>query len=250
MRGREVAHPGRHHDRVVEEVGRAIVTGRYREGESVSPERLAEDFGVSRPVIREAFRALQGKGLLVARPKVGTRVSDPRTWNYLDPQIITWRLESDRRTEQVDELYSVRLAVEPVAARMAALRAKPADLAQLTRAIDTMYAALDQRDLHTFVSADVDFHVTLLDLSGSKMFDCLGSVIETAVRTRETLVFPVVEAMRRGLELHRQLVQDIMTGSPDLETTSRRLIVDAHDEANIALGVWGSGTVDDVPSQL
>ncbi|MER7243268.1 FCD domain-containing protein [Kribbella sp. NPDC000426] len=133
---------------------------------------------------------------------------------------------------------------------MAALRAGPADLAQLTRAIDTMYAALDQRDLHTFVSADVNFHVTLLDLSGSKMFDCLGSVIETAVRTRETLVFPVVEAMRRGLELHRQLVQDIMTGSPDLETTSRRLIVDAHDEANIALGVWGSGTVNDIPSQL
>jgi len=152
----------------------------------VPPERLAEEFGVSRPVSREAFRALQGKGLLIARPKAGTRVSDPRTWNYLDPQVITWRLESDRRT----------------------------------------------------------------DLSGSKMFECLSSVIATAVRTWETLVFPVVEAMCRGLELHRQLVQDIMTDAPELETTSRRLIVDAHEEANRALGVWGSGADDQVPSRL
>ncbi|MGZ0153611.1 FCD domain-containing protein [Kribbella sp. WER1] len=95
----------------------------------------------------------------------------------------------------------------------AALRSKPADLAQLTGAIDTMYAALDQRDLHTFVSADVSFHIALLDLSGSKIFECLSSVIATAVRTRETLVFPVV---------------------------------DAHKEANRALGVWGSGE----PSRL
>ncbi|WP_238006317.1 FCD domain-containing protein [Dactylosporangium sp. AC04546] len=98
------------------------------------------------------------------------------------------------------------------------------------------------RDLHSFTAADIDFHVALLTVSGNKMFACLNGVITTAVRARETLLFPLVEATRRGLLLHRQLVQAIMTGDTDVEQLSRELIIGAQHEAERALGLWGAGT--------
>nr|BFE60125.1 sporulation transcriptional regulator WhiH [Dactylosporangium thailandense] len=240
MRDIDAPSGDRLYDRVVEHLGKEIVTGRIAPGSPVSPERLAEELQVSRPVLREAFRTLQSQGLLVARPKIGTRVADPSAWNYLDSKVIAWRLASNKRDEQVAELYAMRLAVEPLAARMTADRATPHDLARLTKAIDAMYVALDERDTHTFTAADIDFHLALLEFSGNSMFACLSSVIASAVRTRETLVFPVVEAMRRGLLLHRQLVQAIMTSDPAIEQTARQLIVEAQNEAERALGNWST----------
>ena len=233
---------GRLHDQVVEHIGRSIVTGRVAAGDALVSDRLAADLRVSRSVIREAFRALQAKRLIAARPKVGTRVSSPAGWNYLDPQVISWRIEGGSRDEQVGELCALRLAVEPVAARIAASVASIDDLATLTRAIDDMYAALDRRDLHGFTRADVNFHVSLLELSGNRMFGCLSGAVSMAVRTRETLVFPLDESMgesmRTGLDLHRQLVQEMMTKRPTIEQTSRALIIHAKDEAERALGSW------------
>ncbi len=233
---------GRLHDRVVQQIGRSIVTGEVGPGAALVSERLAAELHVSRSVIREAFRVLEAKQLIVARPKVGTLVSSPTRWNYLDPQVISWRIGSERRDEQVGELYALRLAVEPVAARIAASIASIDEITGLTRAIDDMYDALDRRDLHSFTVADVSFHVSLLELSGNQMFGCLSGAVSMAVRARETLVFPLDrpmrESMRTGLDLHRQLVQEMMTERPTVEQTSRALIVHAKDEAERALGVW------------
>ena len=233
---------GRLHDRVVQHIGRSIVTGEMAPGDALVSERIAAELHVSRSVIREAFRALAAKRLIAARPKVGTRVSSSTTWNYLDPQVISWRIESAARDEQVSELYALRLAVEPVAARVAAAIASIDEISGLTRAIDDMYTALDRRDLHSFTLADVNFHVSLLELSGNHMFGCLSGAVSMAVRTRETLVFPLDkpmdESMRTGLDLHRQLVQEMMTRRPTIEQTSRTLIVHAKDEAERALGIW------------
>lgn len=228
------------HDQTVEYVGRSIVQGVLAPGSSIHPEKLGEHLGASRSVVREAFRALEAKGLVTARPKVGTRVAEESRWDYLDPQVIMWRLQGDSRLAQVDELYSTRLAIEPVAARLVAQRSDPAAITGLEAILDRMQQAFEARDIHSFTEADVEFHTTLLALSGNRMFQRLQGVIATAVRTRETLVFPLVEETLHGLKSHRLLVSEIANGDPTLEETSRTLVIDAHREAEIALGHWGT----------
>lgn len=223
-------------DQTVEQLGRSIVQGALGVGDPIVPEQLTETLGLSRSVLREAFRALESKGLVRARPRVGTHVAPRDQWNYLDPQVIAWRLESEDRLEQVEDLYSTRLAVEPVAARLVSGLRDAETVADLRRLIGRMREAITARDLHTFTEADVEFHTELLDRSGNKMFSCFSTVIAAAVRTRETLVFPLVEQTRRGLDIHERLVEQIATADPDVETTSRALIEDAHREARKALG--------------
>lgn len=226
------------YDQTVEQLGRSIVQGALGVGETILPDQLAEDLGLSRSVLREAFRALESKGLVQARPRIGTRVAPRDQWNFLDPQVITWRLQGEDRLEQVEELYSTRLAVEPVAAQLIAGLSDGAAVRDLRRLIARMREAMVARDLHAFTEADVEFHTELLHRSGNKMFSCFSTVIAAAVRTRETLVFPLVEETHKGLQMHERLVEQIAAADPDVETTARTLIRDAHSEARTALGHW------------
>src|SRR5262249_33038301 len=61
------------HARIVQELGIEIVSGRLKPGERLPAESaLCEQYGVSRPVLREATRVLVAKGLVVSKPRVGS----------------------------------------------------------------------------------------------------------------------------------------------------------------------------------
>jgi DNA-binding GntR family transcriptional regulator len=70
--------------RVVQLLGKRIVSGELKSGDVLPPEAImAEEMEVSRTLLREAMKVLSAKGLVEARPKVGTRVRDARFWNQL-----------------------------------------------------------------------------------------------------------------------------------------------------------------------
>lgn len=230
------SNSGNLHETVLEIIGRGIVTGEYEPNQTLSMDTLGQLTGTSRAVLREVFRVLQSMGLITARPKVGTKVAPRSWWNYLDPQVIRWRLESGDQEAQVNELFSLRLAVEPVASCLLAAAGSESTTADLDRQIDLMTTAYANRDLHSFATADVGFHLAIIDSCGNEMFRTLGSAISAAIRTRETLYFPLNDALLRGLDLHRQLVAEIRSGNYQLEHTSRKLIVDSQRETNAIIG--------------
>lgn len=224
--------PERSQAGLIESIGRSIVTGTLPPGSTISPDAIADEAGVSKPLLREVFKVLEGLGLITARPKVGTRVTEPVAWNYLDGRVIQWRLQSSEARAQVSELYAMRLGVEPVAARLVAMRgADESRLAELDSSVAEMAAAWESRDVHTFAEADTRFHATLLELSGNKMFACLTDVIASAVRLRETLVFPLESEVLSGLDEHRLLIAQLRAGDPGAEDTSRSIIRGADLEA-------------------
>ena len=68
-----------------------ILTGELPEGHMFPGEiEYAEQIGISRSALREAFRTLSAKGLVDSRPKAGTRVSPLRQWSLLDPDLLAW----------------------------------------------------------------------------------------------------------------------------------------------------------------
>lgn len=84
--------------RLLAELGPAIASGEIPEGAVLRSEELEERFGVSRTVVREAVRILEGMRLVASRRRVGITVQPKSDWDVFDPLVIRWRLAgSDRR---------------------------------------------------------------------------------------------------------------------------------------------------------
>lgn len=62
-----------------------------------SQERLAQQFGVSRTVLREALSRLEHLNVISVRPKTGAVVNDPSTWTFLNRDVLDWRRRADAR---------------------------------------------------------------------------------------------------------------------------------------------------------
>ncbi|WP_082519076.1 FadR/GntR family transcriptional regulator [Leifsonia sp. Leaf336] len=223
------------HGDVLEWLGTQIITRVFATGHKLNPDELSVERQVSRAVLREVFRVLQAKGLITARPRQGTLVTPPEYWDYMDPDVIRWRLRSSDRADQVEELFALRLAVEPVACRLMAEATDAAAADRLDEFIAEMQSAFERRDLHAFAAADVRFHTHILESSANNMFRSLMSPVASAVSTRETLQFPLEQVVLRGLDLHRRLVAEIRGNGPAIEAISQSLILDAQQEIEAAI---------------
>src|SRR6056297_1448765 len=89
--------------------------------------RLAEELGVSRSVIREAVKRLELQGLLEVKRGSGIRVVD-QLHRPLNGSLSLLIPDAEERLRQ---LHETRIALEPEAARLAALRATPEQMALL-----------------------------------------------------------------------------------------------------------------------
>ncbi len=156
------------HGHTLDGLGLAIVSGRYSVAEALPPEPvLCQQLGVSRTVIREAVKSLVAKGLITTGPKVGTRVQSQQSWNWFDPDVITWQAQCGLTPEFLGDLVELRGVVEPAAAKLAALKATPQDIAHMELAYSGMKHAVENGG--DYVSHDLRFHQGLLLASHNRM---------------------------------------------------------------------------------
>ena len=111
------------HVKVTDTLGHRIVNGEMPVDSVLSLAGIEKQFGVSRTVAREAMLRLLGLGMLDVHRRVGLRVTNASKWNVLSPQVIAWRLDGPDRDSQLRSLTELRVAIEPMAGRLAALHA-------------------------------------------------------------------------------------------------------------------------------
>lgn len=172
------------HAQVLDTLGQRIVDGDLAQGTVIRPELVAEEFAVSRSVVREALRVLQSLGLVEPRQRVGTQVLGIGSWELLAPTVIRWRGASPAYFVQQRELLELRLGVEPVAASLAARAVSTAGAEAVTAAAEDMLAACDRDDSRAYLEADVRFHRALLEASGNAVFTHFAGTVEALLRTR------------------------------------------------------------------
>lgn len=175
-------HPSlRLHGTIALDLGRAIVSGRYKPGDLLNGEILAsERLQVSRTAYREAVRILAAKGLVRPRPKMGTQVTPEEQWHWLDPDVLSWIFQSEPAEHLLANLFELRQIIEPESAALAAIKRTNADLAAMEIALEAMrrYTLADERGQR----ADQDFHSTLLRASGNVFIVSLINGIGAAIR--------------------------------------------------------------------
>lgn len=199
---------------IVEKLGHAIVTGTYDADNTFPIEaELCTQFNASRSVLREAVKMLTAKGLLSARPRQGTSIEPEQHWNLLDPDVLRWLLERKFSLGLLAEFTEVRLAIEPMAARLAAQHATAASVAKMHRAIERMKAA--ERGDDDPLASDIAFHVGVLHASGNRFYMQFEELIDTALRISIRLTNQFKGVSIGNVGHHRKVLDAIEAGEDD-----------------------------------
>jgi DNA-binding FadR family transcriptional regulator len=223
------------HAQVVDELGRAIVAGTYAVG-SILPgdAELAQRFKVSRTVLRETMKTLAAKGMIVAKARVGTRVTEKNQWNMFDSEVIAWHFDNGVSEEFLLQLYDIRLAVEPFAAGLAAERARPGDLERLNSLALEM--AAPGHTTESLALADLQFHLAVADAAHNPFMHTLGSLIEAALVGMFRISTPPSQnGFSNIAETHMRIVNAIVSGGvPAARAAMEAVIVEGRDHVREA----------------
>lgn len=158
------ASPARLADTVSDAIAAALFDGRIAPGEPLPPEgEIAREFGVSKPIAREALRQLTSAGLIftqqgkVARAKALNGEPLEKIYGYAVRSSLT----------RLREANEMRRVIETGIARLASQRRDKAGMAAMQRALDEMQSGLG--DAAAFTEADILFHVGLAMATGNSM---------------------------------------------------------------------------------
>lgn len=208
------------HSFVITEIGMAIVSGRYPVG-AVLPNdaEMIDKFDVSRTVLREALKTLESKGLLEARPKVGTKVAPRSRWNYFDPMLLEWFFHSGPDEKLVNHVKDIRLALEPNAAGEVAANHSADQIRLLRYWLRQMESSPDSPI--NFALADLEIHLMIADGSRNPFMRSMMPLIEFS---HAAFYRKAIEGMNStkgdAVLIHERLVDAIESGSRDGASTA------------------------------
>jgi DNA-binding FadR family transcriptional regulator len=221
------------HGSVARKLGISIVSGKYKPGDLLDGEiSSSEQFAVSRTAYREAVRILAAKGLVDARPKVGTRINSQTKWHLLDPDVLVWIFESEPDLAVLNSLFELRKVVESAAAGFAATRRSAAHL-------KTMRLALEEMATHTLVAeagrqADLDFHTTILNATNNPFIISLASGVSAAIKATTVFKSRKGPLRRDPMPDHMRVFEAIAVKNPiKAAQAMSELIVLARDDTRL-----------------
>lgn len=179
---------------VYEEIKKGIVTGRFKAGDRLYEERLAEEFGVSRNPIREAFRLLSSEGLVEVVNRRGVYV------RFLDQR-------------QSREIVEIRAVLEGHNARLAARRGDPDLLAQAQKVLDQGEGALAGGQPDALPALNEQFHHMLARAGDNELLQELLALL----RLRSALLFAKADPtiQRESWTEHADILKAIIGGAED-----------------------------------
>lgn len=218
------------HGQLVQQLGQMIVSGDLGADRPLVPEEIGQRFEVSRTVVRESLRVLEAKGLVSARPNVGTRVRPVADWNLLDPDIIEWRAFGPQRDDQRRELGELRWTIEPLAARLAAGHGRPDIQQRLADMVEIMGHALGQGDAITFARADHEFHALLIQVAGNRMLEHLSSIVSAALQVSGSPITACDRPSETCVAHHARMVEALAAGDATGAENAMRQLLTVHPE--------------------
>ncbi|MEU3935671.1 FadR/GntR family transcriptional regulator [Streptomyces sp. NPDC029044] len=200
-------------DEVIEQIEDLITGGEWPlEHRIPSEPELVELLGVGRNTVREAVRALVHSGMLQARQGDGTYVRSRSGVGAALARVA-------RHHREILDVYEVRASLERDAARMAAMRGTPDDLALLRAALADRDRAQSTRpeEHEAFVEADLRFHRQVVAAShNSALIDLYAHLTDGLRETLRAVVdSPLPDAVRHQAPEHASIVAAIEAGDPE-----------------------------------
>jgi DNA-binding FadR family transcriptional regulator len=225
-------HSPRLHEQVVEQLVQQIVGGVFGPGDSLPTEPdLAQRFGVSRTVVREAVRVLASKRMVSVRQGSGMWVQPADRWDHLDPQLIFEQVRAQGvqgESTLLDELIETRRVLETEIAALAAQRRTAEDLRALEAALDGMQR--NQEDAEGYTRQDIVFHDAILAAARNRLLREALRPVASALREGRFIAVRRAGVIARSLPSHRAIHTAIKDSDADQAREAMRRHVTQFEE--------------------
>jgi len=216
------------YEEVAAEIRKLIFERRLQALHRLPTEReLAEQFGVGRAVVREAIRTLERAGLLQVKkgPKGGLFVAQDFD-RPINDSIVNLLAGGQASLE---DLFEIRLLIEPYAASRAAELATEEDLARLEQLLDE---AESDRNLGASLRVyNIEFHRQILRMGRNPVLSVMGETVLRILSDRiHALVSPITS--EKALAMHKLILAALLKRqarkasslmAADIEATGKRL---------------------------
>jgi DNA-binding GntR family transcriptional regulator len=185
-------------DHAYDELRRRILSGELPPGTQLKEEELATLCGVSRTPVREAIRRLEAD--LFVR-----RTDSQRSF------VEEWTLDD------IEEVFILRGMLEGYAARRAAIRAEPAQIARLQEINRALHAVLsaENLDVDAYLAANADFHTVILELAASGRLASLLSRMVLQPVVQQTAMAYSRQELWRSFDEHTEITAACAARDPD-----------------------------------
>jgi DNA-binding GntR family transcriptional regulator len=184
-----------------------VVGGHYQPGTQLKEEPLARELGLSRTPVRSALKRLVDEGLATANVGQGIRVAEWSDWD-------------------IEEMFQLRMLLEPHAARLSAQRRSDEVLDELRASNEQMAAAIAESGpdaISKVQEANRKFHRALLDSSGSpRLRAMLETIIDMPIIVRSFSLYTHGE-LEQSLHHHQDLTLAVEARDGDLAFQAMQL---------------------------
>ena len=177
-------------ERIVEFVKDSVVSGHLKPGERVPESEIAEQFGISRTPIREAFRQLEIEGFLTMTPRKGAVVS-PIT------------------DKDVREFYSIKSLLEGFAAGQACSKLTDKEITKLRDLNADMAKAMEKNNVKNFFKYDSQFHEIFLKACGNEKLCMLTHQIVQQFERFRITALSLPGRMQNSVNQHQEIIDAI-----------------------------------------
>ncbi|MCE1174455.1 MAG: FCD domain-containing protein [Propionibacteriales bacterium] len=200
-----------------------LAKGELAAGDPIASEvELAETYGVSRPVAREAVQMLALAGMLLVQHGKRTTVRPEREWNVLSPSVQAAFERAGRGDELRRQLYEVRLVLESACAGLAAQHASTDERDHVRAIIErTTQLAASSGSLERFLELDRLFHGLLYSLTGNLPLSQIAREVQGYLASSWESSKLTESEMSESARQHEVIGQAILSG--DVETAKKAM---------------------------
>lgn len=179
-----------------------IVSGEWKEGQRISPEReLCQQLGVARPSLREALKALEIMGLVDSRVGAGTFVR--KRADFLSRPLL-WAIAGSS-SAGANELVESRLVLETELAAFAAERATESDLSEIKHGLHRLDAKPNE-----VLEFDLKFHLAIAIAAHNEVLLNAVLMIRNLIQQWMLVTLQVPGITGRVLEQHAGILESIL----------------------------------------
>ena len=180
--------------KVFSQIENDILTGKYKPGESLTEMRLSEDMKVSRTPIREALRQLELEGLVQSIPNKGVVVTG-----------IVW--------QDIEDIYTIRIRIEGLAAKLAAEKINPAELKDLEDTLDLTEYYANKNNLGQLLRLDGEFHAIIFQASKNRPLMYMMKNFHNYVKRARSESLNMPGRSQKIVAEHRDILEAIKSGN-------------------------------------
>ncbi|KGF70921.1 AsnC family transcriptional regulator [Hoeflea sp. BAL378] len=193
-------------DSVRERIEQMIVTGEFADGERLDEVKLAEQFGVSRTPLREAFQSLAASGLLTLEARRGAFIRHP---DFVE----------------LVEMFEVMAEIEAMCGFRAARRVTQDQMVAIGLTIDACEAAIAMGDFDEYYRENEKFHHLLYDASGNRFLAREAARLHKRLKPYRRMQLRTSGRMPQSMREHRTVYAALQRGDPKATALALRLHV-------------------------